>query len=181
MRSILFLLISIMMAAGCAKIQVQAPKEPIKVDISMRLDIYQHVEQDIDEIENIVSGEIEEPQSRVIDKILNFFVTDAYALEGLGPEVTEAALRRRDRHDELVAWLIKGIIGENNTGFVEVRKMDEVDDSVKALVQAENNDRLVIFEGVAKKNETSVDEVRKIYAKKSAGRCPCRNAGPGYR
>jgi len=36
----------VFLTVGCAKVQVQAPKEPIKVDISMRLDVYQHVEKD---------------------------------------------------------------------------------------------------------------------------------------
>ena len=41
---------------GCASVQVNAPKEPIKMDISMRLDVYQHVVKDIDDIESIVAG-----------------------------------------------------------------------------------------------------------------------------
>ena len=51
------------------------------------------------------------------------------------------------------------------TGFVEIRKPGRADSTVESLVQAENNDRLVIFEGVAKKNGTSVAKVRKLYAK----------------
>ncbi|MDD5729736.1 MAG: hypothetical protein PHN57_01210, partial [Candidatus Omnitrophica bacterium] len=47
---------SVILVLGCARVRVEAPKEPIKVDISMRLDIYQHVTKDINDIENIVTG-----------------------------------------------------------------------------------------------------------------------------
>jgi len=162
MKMLPLLLISGLAVIGCAKVQVQAPKEPIKVDISMRLDVYQHVEKDIDEIESIVSGGSEKPQSKAIDSLLNFFVKDAYALEGLSPEVKESAIRRRDRHDALEAFQARGVIGENAKGFVEIRIADS---AAEALVTAENRDRLIIFEGVAKKNGTSVEDVRAIYAK----------------
>ena len=43
-RTFVLMMLCLMVAAvGCAKVQVQAPKEPIKVDITMRLDVYQHV------------------------------------------------------------------------------------------------------------------------------------------
>jgi len=190
MRSILFLFIGIMTTAGCAKVQVQAPKEPIKIDISMRLDVYQHVEQDIDEIENIVSGSSEEPQSKLYQNLFDplgkyidplglenrlkvitkrfscFVVSDAYAEGGLSLEVEQAALRRRDRKSELMNWQEQGVIGENNSGLVEIRDAQKADASVGALVSAENSDRMVIYQGVAKKNGTSVGEVQKLYAKR---------------
>ena len=43
MKTAALLILAIIISLGCAKVQVQAPKEPIKVDISMRLDIYQHI------------------------------------------------------------------------------------------------------------------------------------------
>jgi len=166
MKILILLLTSVVVAAGCARVLVQAPKEPIKVDISMRLDIYQHIEKDIDEIENIVSGSSEKPQSKTSPNILNFFVKEAYADEGLSPQVEQAALRRRDRRSQLFSWEEKGVVGENKVGLAEIRILDQVNDATQKLIEAENNDRMLIYQAVAGKNGTSVEEVQKLYAKR---------------
>ncbi len=166
MKILILLLTSVVVAAGCARVLVQAPKEPIKVDISMRLDIYQHIEKDIDEIENIVSGSSEKPQSKASPNILNFFVKEAYADEGLSPQVEQAALRRRDRRSQLFSWEEKGVVGENKVGLAEIRILDQVNDATQKLIEAENNDRMLIYQAVAGKNGTSVEEVQKLYAKR---------------
>ena len=166
MKIPILLLTSVIVAAGCARVLVQAPKEPIRVDISMRLDIYQHIEKDIDEIENIVSGSSEKPQSKASPNILNFFVKEAYADEGLSPQVEQAALRRRDRRSQLFSWEEKGVVGENKVGLAEVRILDQVNDATQKLIEAENSDRMLIYQAVAVKNGTSVEEVQKLYAKR---------------
>jgi len=166
MKILILLLTSVIVAAGCARVLVQAPKEPIRVDISMRLDIYQHIEKDIDEIENIVSGSSEKPQSKASPNILNFFVKEAYADEGLSPQVEQAALRRRDRRSQLFSWEEKGVVGENKVGLAEVRILDQVSDATQKLIEAENSDRMLIYQAVARKNGTSVEEVQKLYAKR---------------
>ena len=166
MKILVLLLTSVIVAAGCARVLVQAPKEPIRVDISMRLDIYQHIEKDIDEIENIVSGSSEKPQSKASPNILNFFVKEAYADEGLSPQVEQAALRRRDRRSQLFSWEEKGVVGENKVGLAEVRILDQVNDATQKLIEAENSDRMLIYQAVAVKNGTSVEEVQKLYAKR---------------
>lgn len=166
MKILILLLTSVIVAAGCARVLVQAPKEPIKVDISMRLDIYQHIEKDIDEIENIVSGSLDKPQSKASPIILNFYVKEAYADEGLSPQVEQAALRRRDRRSQLFSWEEKGVVGENKVGLAEVRMLDQVNDTTQKLIEAENSDRMLIYQAVAVKNGTSVEEVQKLYAKR---------------
>ena len=166
MKTLFMVLVSFILAVGCARVQVEAPKEPIKIDISMRLDIYQHVQKDIDEIENIVSGASEEPQSKADQYLLDFFIKEAYAADGLSPEVGQAAVRRRDRRAQLVSWQAKGVIGENRVGLVEIRDPGAADASVKALVSAENSDRMIIYQRLAEKNGTSVDEVQKLYAQR---------------
>jgi hypothetical protein len=56
MKMIYLAVMILFLSVGCARVRVEAPKEAIKLDISMRLDIYQHVAKDIDAIEDIVSG-----------------------------------------------------------------------------------------------------------------------------
>ena len=162
--------ICILCATGCARVRVEAPKEAFKVDISMRLDVYQHVAKDIDSIENIVSGASQKPAGPDIKSSLNLFVSQAYAQEGLGLEVEQAAMRRRDRKQQLSSFEASGVIGENESGLVEVRASAGPD--AQALVNAENTDRMIIYNAVAQKNNTSVGEVQKIYANRLQGDAP---------
>lgn len=172
MRTVIFLIFCAVLVGfigwGCAHVKVEAPKEPIKVDISMRLDIYQHVEKDIDEIEDIVSGNKEKPKTKDNESKVEF-IGIAYAQEGFRPEVEEAALRRRDRRSELASWQENGIIGENRLGLVEIRAPKGIGPSLDAMVKEENNDRMIIYQALAEKNSVSVEEIQRIYAKRLQG------------
>ncbi len=149
---------------GCARVRVEAPKEPIKLDISMRLDIYQHVAKDIDAIEDIVSGSESKTAPGKEGSMLDTLVTEAYAQDSFGPEVEKAAYSRKDRKSQLISLETDGVLGENKLGMVEAR--GSADPSIKALMDAENNDRMVIYKAIAAKNGISVEEVQKMYAKK---------------
>jgi uncharacterized protein YdbL (DUF1318 family) len=165
MKTYIILIAGVILSLGCARVRVEAPKEPIKVDISMRLDIYQHVQKDIDVIESIVSGSKEKPKAGNSSS-LNYFIATAYAQEALAPEVEEAALRRKDRRSELISWEEKGAVGENMSGLVEIRNPAGATDALGQLVKSENEDRMIIYQAVAEKNGTSVEEVQKLYAKR---------------
>ena len=153
----ILVLCAVVLGLGCARVRVEAPKEAIKLDISMRLDIYQHVSKDIDDIENLVSGAKDKPTSMMS------FVKEVYAQESLSPEVEQAAMNRKNRKSDLVSWEAKGAIGENKLGMVVVRNGDS---SLEGLVSAENNDRLVIYRAIAQKNGISLEEVGALYAKR---------------
>jgi len=160
----LVVLLSMLLSLGCARVMIQTPKEPIKVDISMRLDIYQHIEQDIDDIESIVSGSSEKTGDK--QGFLNYFVRDAYAQEELSSEVKQAALRRRDRRPALVVWQERQVVGENKSGLVEIRKPQGLETSVLQMIDAENGDRMIIYQAVAVKNASSAGEVQELYAQR---------------
>lgn len=170
MRSI-FLVISILaLTFGCARVRVEAPKEPIKLDVSMRLDIYQHIEKDIDKIENIVSGAKDEPKVADKQSFLNKFITSAYA-QDLSSEIEQAALRRKDRYSKIFSQEEQGILGENKSGLLEIKK-EVQDSSLRDLVNAENSDRMIIYESIAKKEGLDVREVQKLYAKRLQEQAP---------
>jgi len=176
MKKPMLFLFGIIFTLGCARVMLETPKEPIKVDISMRLDVYQHIIKDIDEIENIVSGSEGKPTSDQTQSLLDYFICSAYAQEGLSPELEQAALRRRDRHSKLTSWQEKGIIGENRLGLLVIRDPEGADASLEKLVKEENNDRMVIYQAVAKKNNTSLEEVQKIYAERLQNDAPSGTA-----
>ena len=172
MKNFVFICTAIVFIFGCARLSVQGAKEPIKVDISMRLDIYQHVSKDIDSIEDIVSGGKDKKKTGDLESCLDFIVSNVYAQEGLNPEVEQAALRRKDRLDKLHGFEKDGIIGENKMGLVEVRDAARADDPVKQVIDEENKDRMVIYRSIAVKNSTLLDEVQKLYAKRLRNDAP---------
>ena len=159
-----FFLYLLLLNQGCARIEVQAPKEPIKMDISMRLDVYQHVAKDIDAIENIVSG-----GSGVQHALAEFLLQTAYA-ETLDPIVESAAYRRRDRKTQVDTLLARGVLGENRSGFLSVR--GAVDGNAQQIMDTENSDRMIIYQALAQKNGTSVEEIEKVYAERLRSSAP---------
>jgi uncharacterized protein YdbL (DUF1318 family) len=166
MKNIFITLSVIIFALGCARVSVQGSKEPIKLDISMRLDIYQHVQKDIDSIEDIVAGE--KPDDEVDDKqgFLHLFASSAYAQGGLSQDVEQAALRRKGRLAKLRGLEEEGVIGENKLGLVELRGSAQDEAAVKELIGAENKDRMVIYKALAAKNNTSLEGIQKVYAQR---------------
>ncbi|RJO63817.1 MAG: DUF1318 domain-containing protein [Candidatus Omnitrophota bacterium] len=166
MKKVLVAAMGMFLLFGCARVRVEGAKEPIKVDISMRLDIYQHVAKDIDAIESIVSGDKKAPSKANTQSLMHYLVGFAYAQEVLGANVEEAALRRKDRKSALEAWQKQGIIGENSMGLVEMRKPGFTDPPVEPLIAAENKDRMMIYRSIADKNGIPVAEVQKMYAKR---------------
>jgi len=164
MKAICFVVLAVAFVLGCARVRVEAPKEPIKVDITMRLDVYQHVQKDIDAIEGIVSGSQKPTPPSDKQSLLDHLIFNAYAQEGLAPEIQEAALRRKDRLSELVSWQEKAVIGENKSGLLEIRNANASSPSLEQLVKAENEDRMIIYKALADKNNTTVEEIQKMYA-----------------
>jgi uncharacterized protein len=171
MRFLLVFLLVMSFSYGCAKVRVGGTPEPIKLDISMRLDIYQHVEKDIDAIEGIVSGAKGNKKAGDKQGFLGILVSEAYAQEGLSPEVEQAAMRRKDRLADVSALEGRGVIGENKDGLLELRN-PQSDASAGGLVAGENADRMQIYEAVARKNGTSIAEVQRLYSKRLQNNAP---------
>ncbi len=157
MGAVIFLIL------GCATVKVQAPKEPIKVDITMRLDVYQHVQKDINSIEDMVTGTDKAQKAPEPQSFLCGFIGTAYA-QGLSTEVEQAALRRKDRRGELLALEQAGTVGETFLGLVAIK--GSADAGAEKIVRDENNDRMIIYNEIAAKNGTSVTDVQKLYAER---------------
>ena len=172
MKRLFLVLAVIIFCLGCAKVSVQGTKEPIKVDISMRLDVYQHVQKDINAIEDIVTGAPEEKKPGDQQSLLGIFIGCAYAQEELSLEIQQAALRRKDRVSELYALEGQGVVGEDKLGLVKLRDSSRGDASVEELIAAENQDRMIIYNSVAAKNNTPVEEIQKVYAQRLQADAP---------
>ncbi len=86
-----------------------------------------------------------------------------YSIKEMTPQVQGALENRRDRFDKLKELKASGAIGENNQGYVQVLAKGEGADEI---VSAENADRKLIYEAIAKQNELqgALDTIEKVFA-----------------
>jgi uncharacterized protein YdbL (DUF1318 family) len=166
MKKIAIALICAYAVAGCATVSLKSPKDPIKVDISMRVDVYQHVKEDITNIEDIVTGQKPVEEMRDDSSMLGIFENLAHAQENLSEEIKNAALRRKERRPKIIPSMKEGIVGESGTGLLEIRDYQAADGLIEALVKAETIDRMVICQALAQENNTSIQAVQKVYAQR---------------
>lgn len=84
--------------------------------------------------------------------ILGFLITDGYSSS------KEIKQRMIARLPVIKSLKDKGIVGENNKGYLEfIGKKKEQEDAVKA----ENSDRKQVYEAIAKQQSTTVEVVSK--------------------
>ncbi len=84
--------------------------------------------------------------------ILGFMITDGHPFSG------EIKQRMIDRLPAIESLKDKGLVGENNMGYLEFigKKKEKAD-----VVEAENNDRKLVYEAIAKQQGTTVELVGK--------------------
>jgi uncharacterized protein YdbL (DUF1318 family) len=73
-----------------------------------------------------------------------------YDIKTMTPEVKAALEARKGRFSELKALKAKGLVGENNRGYVEAIGGGA---DVKAVVNAENADRKAVYQAIVEQNE----------------------------
>lgn len=131
------LFLAALVACTGPTVKVETPK-PIAVDINMRVDIYQHDDQDA------------EAQGT------------AAAAKGLA----DVEARRRARMAEIQTLKNSRLIGENHEGLLSIRDLPPGDYGtyVKKTVDAENADRTALMEATAKKEEEPLAQVQKNLA-----------------
>jgi len=154
---------------ACARVSVET-KEPIKVDVSMRIDVYQHVVEEVDSIEAQIYGDTEQQLN------FNWGIKEVYAAD-LPAEAAEAIARRKSRAGTVENYLKLGYLGINRAGYLEVisdKVQGQEKVSVSAVASRENNDRRIINSYTASKNKVSLAQVEEVMAKDSFKR-----VGPG--
>jgi uncharacterized protein YdbL (DUF1318 family) len=156
-KKLLFISVMSVVVLACAKLNVET-KEPIKVDVNMRVDIYQHVVEDVQSINDQIYGGAEKEFNTI------FFIPKAFAQVAEG-DLQKAIARRKSRFKEIEHYFVMGYIGENRKALLEIRSQIPSPElnRVKSAVAAENADRELIYRAIAAKNETSVSETRKVF------------------
>ena len=115
--------------AGCTSIPIDVgTKEPVKVDITLKVDVYQHADPN--------GPKKAAPQ----------------------PVTTDVAKSRRNRMGEIQVLKNSRLVGENHAGALEIRTLPpgEYGDYVKTTVDAENSDRARLIEKLAKEKNIPV-------------------------
>ncbi len=82
-----------------------------------------------------------------------------YDIKELTPAVKAALDSRRNRFDQLRALKEKGVVGENNRGYVEALGDDP---QAKAIADEENQDRRFIYKTIVEQNNLSADAISTI-------------------
>jgi uncharacterized protein YdbL (DUF1318 family) len=128
--------------AGCANgptINLDTKKplkvDPVKVDLNMRVDVYQHPDANV--------------QKRVA---------------GAQPVATEdAQTRLRNRMGEVQVLKNNRIVGESGQGLLEIRNKPpgEFGEYVQRIVEAENKDRAALMQEIAQKKNLALGEVQR--------------------
>ena len=141
MEKIIPMLVGLLFLAGCAIPTVNlGTSEPIKVDIDMRLDVYQH--------------------SPPADKKLTAKpAAEAAAAAGSA----DAQTRRRNRLADIQQFKNSRIVGEGHDGLVVIRVDTPGDygDYIRKVVTEENDDRMALMKAAAEKEKISLPEVQK--------------------
>jgi uncharacterized protein YdbL (DUF1318 family) len=116
-----------------------ATEDPIKVDIAMRLDVYQHA---------------------------NAKPEGSPAATRKPDAAEDPASRRRNRMADIQTFKNDRIVGENREGFVSIRDLPqgEYGDYVRKTVEAENADRLAQMNDIAEARKTSLPAIQKEQA-----------------
>ena len=87
-----------------------------------------------------------------------------YDIKEMTPPVKKALESRRERYDKLEFLKTDGVIGENNSGYVEVLKSGQ---GAESAVNAENADRKTIYKAIVEQNNLgsgALSAVEKVFA-----------------
>jgi uncharacterized protein YdbL (DUF1318 family) len=151
----IFIVLSAVVLLSCAKVNLQT-SQPLKVDINMRVDVYQHVAKDVESIQDQIYGKSE----KKINAISLF--EEAFAQDQ--SELSAAVARRKDRKDKIWDYFSKGYIGENRDALLVVRDVSgSARTEVESAISEENRDRDIIYNATAQKNGAALDQVRKVF------------------
>jgi len=67
--------------------------------------------------------------------------------------------RMKERVKKIAALKMEQAVGENNRGYLDVRAPAKLDAPARALVEAENADRRLVYQAIAEATHTTVELV----------------------
>lgn len=97
-------------------------------------------------------------------------MAQSYDIQEMTPAVKAALQSRKDRFGELKSLKARGIVGENNRGYVQALAGGS---EAGALVAAENRDRKFVYEAILEQNgldSGAIETVEKVFGKVQRGK-----------
>jgi uncharacterized protein YdbL (DUF1318 family) len=151
----------------CTRHKVEVDVKPIKIEATIRLDIYHHLAEMEDEIENAAKKKKEGEKAKAATTgwfWLPSFGTPVYAAPAAPSDnEAKAAKERRKGRAATVRGLKKaGTVGENRTGYLGHPPGAKPTDADRALVEAENADRRIIYRRMAAAKKVPLAAVEQI-------------------
>ena len=153
---------------GCASRVSLETEEPIKFDVSLRVDVYQHVVEEVGSIEDQIYGNDEKQFNSL------FGFQEAYAADYSGDFIA-AVERRKQRAGKVEEYFRKGYIGEDKDAYLKIVDYDlpfKIRTIVRDTIQDENADREIVYNSVNGKNKIDISEVRKVFFQDHYKRAP---------
>ena len=94
---------------------------------------------------------------------------EQYSIKQMTPEVQTALDGRRDRYQRLEDLKGQGMVGEDNRGYVRAFGTDP---AVVSLVDAENQDRRIIYQTIARQNKLTgaLQTIEQVFAQEQRER-----------
>ena len=141
MGKIIFAMPVLLLLAGCSTPTVNlTTSEPVKVDINMRLDVFQHS-----------PPADKKPSAKPVP-------------EAAGS--ADAQARRRNRMADIQQFKNSRLVGEGHEGLIVIRVDTPGDygDYVRKVVAEENEDRIALMKAAAEKEKISLPDVQKRQA-----------------
>lgn len=174
---------AVLIAVGCAL------RTEHVIDARITIDI-RHIEQQAESVLDFIEGEAEQlpaieaaetsAESSRIGPFLKalYPIRQAHAseLKEDSPRIKEIAVQLRERFPRIEALKRQGIIGENDRGYVELRRSEalqedtERKEEIQKLIQEENKDRRDLYTEIVRLNQDqeglSLTVVERTYARK---------------
>lgn len=98
---------------------------------------------------------------KIIPALL-FFIFSFTALPALAANLDAVKERMQERQPAIAELWKDGLIGENNEGYLEARA--NLSSGQRDLVEAENRDRRLVYEAIAKRAGSTTEKVAKARA-----------------
>ena len=94
---------------------------------------------------------------------------EQYSIKQMTPEVQSALDGRRERYQRLEDLKGQGLVGEDNRGYVQAFGNDP---AVIAVVDAENQDRRIIYQTIAQQNHLTgaLQTIEQVFAQEQRDR-----------
>jgi len=170
---------ALLLALSCEQVITQDKPLEVKVDVNVRIDVYQHAVDVVDyisgESETLpdIEADTKSKPTGMLEKAIDlaFSVKTVYAAEtSNNPYFKEIVQSMKKRYSEIQNYKQDGSMGENHKGLLSMRDSEKMKTDaayaakVEKLLKEENQDREQLYRLDAKLKNTPYEKIVKLYA-----------------